>query len=80
MTLTAEKNASVASLQVSSESINISKDVLASAIGSAACVYTGQPFDTIKVRMQCVPADAKGHSSHSISSHASKTLLLYFLL
>ena len=28
------------------------KDVMASIIGSAACVYTGQPFDTIKVRMQ----------------------------
>jgi solute carrier family 25 (mitochondrial ornithine transporter) member 2/15 len=41
----------------SSESL---KDILASIIGSAACVYTGQPFDTIKVRMQCVPADAQG--------------------
>ena len=26
------------------------KDVIASVVGSAACVYTGQPFDTIKVR------------------------------
>lgn len=28
------------------------KDITASVAGSAACVYTGQPFDTIKVRMQ----------------------------
>ena len=28
------------------------KDVIASVVGSAACVYTGQPFDTVKVRMQ----------------------------
>ena len=35
------------------------KDVIASVFGSAACVYTGQPFDTIKVRMQCVPSDSK---------------------
>jgi hypothetical protein len=31
------------------------KDVLASIVGSAACVYTGQPFDTVKVRMQVQP-------------------------
>lgn len=31
------------------------KDVSASIIGSALCVYTGQPFDTIKVRIQCSP-------------------------
>jgi hypothetical protein len=30
-------------------------DVLASVAGSAACVYTGQPFDTIKVRLQLSP-------------------------
>lgn len=33
-------------------SISALKDVLASIVGSAACVYTGQPFDTVKVRMQ----------------------------
>ena len=31
------------------------KDVMASIVGSAACVYTGQPFDTVKVRMQVQP-------------------------
>ena len=41
-------------------SLDVIKDVIASVFGSAACVYTGQPFDTIKVRMQCVPEDAKG--------------------
>lgn len=40
--------------------LEVLKDVIASMIGSSACVYTGQPFDTIKVRMQCVAEDAKG--------------------
>lgn len=31
------------------------KDVFSSIVGSAACVYTGQPFDTVKVRMQVQP-------------------------
>lgn len=30
----------------------IFQDVCSSVVGSAACVYTGQPFDTLKVRMQ----------------------------
>ena len=33
----------------------IAKDVVSSIFGSAACVYTGQPLDTIKVRMQARP-------------------------
>lgn len=27
-------------------------DVLSSAVGASACIYTGQPFDTVKVRIQ----------------------------
>lgn len=30
-------------------------DIIASVVGSAACVYTGQPFDTVKVRLQVNP-------------------------
>jgi hypothetical protein len=37
---------------MSSDRSALLKDVAASAAGSAASVYTGQPFDTIKVRMQ----------------------------
>jgi solute carrier family 25 (mitochondrial ornithine transporter) member 2/15 len=37
-----------------------SKDILASIVGSAACVYTGQPFDTVKVRMQVSHGEFKG--------------------
>mgnify|MGYP000103134679 CR=1 FL=1 len=36
------------------------KDVIASIIGSTACVYTGQPFDTVKVRMQVQPEEFTG--------------------
>jgi hypothetical protein len=39
----------------SNTGIEAFKDVLASIVGSVACVYTGQPFDTIKVRMQAQP-------------------------
>ena len=28
--------------------LHIFKDVFSSIVGSAACVYTGQPFDTVK--------------------------------
>lgn len=35
-------------------------DVLASVIGSAACVYSGQPFDTVKVRLQVNPGEFSG--------------------
>lgn len=38
------------------------KDIAASFIGSAACVYTGQPFDTIKVRLQtATPGEFAGN-------------------
>mmetsp|Transcript_26138 Transcript_26138/g.26366 ORF Transcript_26138/g.26366 Transcript_26138/m.26366 type:complete len:291 (-) Transcript_26138:102-974(-) len=36
------------------------KDIVASIAGSAACVYSGQPFDTVKVRMQVQPGHFKG--------------------
>jgi len=37
--------------------LEASKDIFASVVGSGACVYIGQPFDTIKVRMQVNPAE-----------------------
>jgi hypothetical protein len=43
-----------------SEFVETVKDVVASVVGSAACVYTGQPFDTVKVRMQVQPGEFKG--------------------
>lgn len=39
----------------------IVKDMVASFVGSAACVYTGQPFDTVKVKLQCAsPGQYRG--------------------
>jgi solute carrier family 25 carnitine/acylcarnitine transporter 20/29 len=35
---------------------SVSRDVFSASIGSVACCYTGQPFDTVKVRMQTSPA------------------------
>ena len=40
--------------------MDIIKDILASTIGSTACVFTGQPFDTVKVRMQVMPGEFSG--------------------
>jgi len=33
----------------------ISRDVFSATLGSVFCCYTGQPMDTIKVRMQTKP-------------------------
>ena len=35
-------------------------DIMSSVIGSFCLVYTGQPFDTVKVRMQVQPSAFKG--------------------
>ncbi|KFO19354.1 mitochondrial ornithine transporter 2 [Fukomys damarensis] len=40
----------------SSPSIQAAIDLAAGAAGGAACVLTGQPFDTIKVKMQTFPS------------------------
>jgi hypothetical protein len=32
--------------------VNVSQDIIASIVGSALCIYSGQPFDTLKVRLQ----------------------------
>ena len=34
---------------------SVSRDIFSASIGSVACCYTGQPFDTVKVRMQFSP-------------------------
>ncbi len=38
----------------------VTKDIISSVAGSAACVYTAQPFDTLKVRMQVNPSEFPG--------------------
>mmetsp|Transcript_41305 Transcript_41305/g.70703 ORF Transcript_41305/g.70703 Transcript_41305/m.70703 type:complete len:295 (-) Transcript_41305:245-1129(-) len=35
---------------------DVTRDIFSASIGSVACCYTGQPFDTVKVRMQTNPA------------------------
>ena len=34
---------------------DVTRDLFSASIGSVACCYTGQPFDTVKVRMQTNP-------------------------
>jgi hypothetical protein len=38
------------------------KDIMATTVGSAACVLVGQPFDTIKVRIQVLSGEYGGSS------------------
>jgi hypothetical protein len=35
---------------------DVTRDIFSASIGSVACCYTGQPFDTVKVRMQTNPS------------------------
>lgn len=39
---------------------DVSRDLFSATIGSACCCYTGQPMDTIKVRMQTNPGQYHG--------------------
>jgi len=39
---------------------DISRDLFSASIGSVFCCYTGQPFDTVKVRMQTRPNEFSG--------------------
>lgn len=39
---------------------SISRDLFSASLGSVACCYTGQPFDTVKVRMQTRPDEFCG--------------------
>lgn len=38
----------------------VARDVFSATLGSVCCCYTGQPFDTVKVRMQTSPLEFKG--------------------
>jgi solute carrier family 25 ornithine transporter 2/15 len=39
---------------------DVSRDIFSASIGSVCCCYTGQPLDTIKVRMQTNPSTYTG--------------------
>ena len=38
----------------------VTRDIFSATLGSVACCYTGQPFDTVKVRMQTNPGVYSG--------------------
>ena len=63
--------------------MDIIKDILASTIGSTACVFTGQPFDTVKVRMQVMPGEFSGPMQcfqKTFQGHVNKPLPLLYRL
>lgn len=49
----------------------ISRDLVSASVGSVLCCYTGQPFDTVKVRMQTRPHEFSGvlSSTRRIVNH-----------
>jgi hypothetical protein len=50
---------------------SVTRDVFSASLGSVACCYTGQPFDTVKVRMQTSPSSypSVAHTARSIMSN-----------
>lgn len=52
-------DAAITSTSTGSSALNrrdVTRDIFSASIGSVACCYTGQPFDTVKVRMQTNPS------------------------
>ncbi|XP_011365713.1 mitochondrial ornithine transporter 2 [Pteropus medius] len=45
-------------------------DLTAGALGGTACVLTGQPFDTVKVKMQTFPALYKGFTDCCLKTYS----------
>lgn len=45
----------------------VTRDIFSATLGSVCCCYTGQPLDTIKVRMQTSPQQFSGVMSSTIS-------------
>ena len=45
-------------------------DLTAGALGGTACVLTGQPFDTMKVKMQTFPGLYKGLADCGLKTYA----------
>lgn len=45
-------------------------DLTAGALGGTACVLTGQPFDTVKVKMQTFPGLYKGFTDCCLQTYS----------
>ena len=60
----------------------ITRDIFSATIGSIACCYTGQPLDTIKVRMQTNPGQFTSVVSSTMSIFKNEVSCSYhaFLL
>jgi hypothetical protein len=66
-TMSSEKDNEVGVNEVSvADPRAISRDLFSATLGSICCCYTGQPLDTIKVRMQTNPSVYQGVWSSSL--------------
>ncbi|KAM7140599.1 mitochondrial ornithine transporter 2 [Molossus nigricans] len=54
----------------SNPAIQAAIDLTAGALGGTACVLTGQPFDTVKVKMQTFPGMYKGFTDCCLKTYA----------
>lgn len=50
----------------------VTRDIFSATLGSICCCYTGQPFDTIKVRMQTSPEAFSGVLSSTTSIYRNE--------
>ena len=55
---------------------DVTRDIFSASIGRVACSYTGQPIDTVKVRMQTNPVAFPGVVSTTKSILANEVITL----
>lgn len=56
----------------------VSRDLFSASLGSVFCCYSGQPFDTIKVRMQTNPSQFGGVGSTITKTFQSEGLTAFW--
>jgi hypothetical protein len=56
---------------------DVTRDIFSASIGSVACCYTGQPFDTVKVRMQTNPTAFPGVMSTTRSILSNEVRIIF---
>lgn len=53
----------------------VTRDIFSATLGSVCCCYTGQPFDTVKVRMQTTPDQFPGIISSTASIYRNEVCM-----
>lgn len=56
----------------------VSRDIFSATLGSICCCYTGQPLDTIKVRMQTNPTQFSGVVGSTLSIYRNEGITAFW--